>query len=505
MTSSQPLSTQDDAVAPRGLEWRRVHPVTPAVKGWKVLVALLFVAAQQVTVNVGEAQAVVGTWGWAPLAIALVLAAVLGFAYSGLAWRMTRYAVGPDAVYLQTGVLFRQQRSARLDRVQAIDVVQPALARILGLAELKIEVAGGSDSAVRLAFLKESEAHHLRNDLLARAAGVEFGTPEVPHAPAAPEQEVFSVPPGRLVGSLVRSGASLAALVAVGLVIGIATGTREPATVLALLPLVVGTVGWVWQRFSGEFNFRAALSPDGIRLRHGLLEARAQTVPPGRVQAVRLTQPLLWRRKDWWRVQVNVAGYGQQDEKETENVLLPVGERGEALTALWLVLPDLGTADPRPLLDAALSGDGAGAGFVTSPRRARVLDPWSWHRNGYAVTDRALLARSGRLVRELVVVPHARTQSLAIEQGPVQRRLGLVSFALHSTPGPVRPRVGHLDADVAGDLLREQAGRARAARAASGPERWMTVAPVRPADVETAGGRTTEAAGGRAAEDPAAS
>ena len=44
---------------------------------------------------------------------------------------------------------------------------------------------------------------------------------------------------------------------------------------------------------------------------------------------------------------------------------------------------------------------------------------------------------------------------------------------LHSTPGPVSPRVPHLtDADAA-DLLRTQASRARAARTLAGPERWM--------------------------------
>ena len=81
------------------------------------------------------------------------------------------------------------------------------------------------------------------------------------------------------------------------------------------------------------------------------------------------------------------------------DVLLPVGDRDEALLALWLVLPDLGSADPRALLDAALSGAGESGGFVTSPRRARLLDPLAWRRNGYALTGRALLVRRGRLLR----------------------------------------------------------------------------------------------------------
>lgn len=466
-----------DAPAPASeLRWRRVHPVTPAIKGWKVLVVVIAIVGQQVSQNVTEARDVVDSFGWVWVLAAMGAVVLVGFLYSLVAWRMTRYAVDAEAVYLQTGVLFRQQRSARLDRVQAIDVVQPLLARVVGLAELRIEVAGGSDSAVRLSFLKDDDAQRVRDELLARAAGLDVGEGEdAAPPPAAPEREVLSVPPGRLIESVLRTSMPFWVLLVVGAAVVGVVATGELGPLFGLLPALFGIVGYVWQRFVGEFGFRAALSPDGIRMRRGLLETQAQTLPPGRVQAVRLSQPLLWRTKDWWRVQVNLAGYqvtGDQ-AKQSLTVLLPVGDRQEALTALWLVLPDLGTPDPRALLDAALSGSDDAQGFVTSPRRARWLDPLAWRRNGFVVTDRALLARGGRLVRRLVVVPHERTQSLGLTQGPLQRRLGLATFTLHSVPGPVVPHVPHLDVDVAGRLMAEQADRARTARRAAGPERWM--------------------------------
>lgn len=453
------------------LVWSRFHPVTPAVKGWKILAVMLAIAVQQSAENLTVARDTVETVGWWPVVGAFAAVVLVGFCYSLVAWRMARYAVGPDAVHLQQGVLFRQQRTARLDRIQAIDVVQPLLARLLGLAELKIEVAGGSDSAVALSFLRESDAQALRNELLARAAGVEFGTPELPEAPAAPEREVLSVDASRiLLSTLLSSAAILGLLGVVGVVVAIAV-TGEPTIALSVFPFLLGTAGYAVQRFNSEFGFRAAVSPDGIRLRHGLTSARAQTLPPGRVQAVRITQPLLWRRAGWWRVQVNVAGYGVANQ-QTESVLLPVGDTDEALLALWLVLPDLGVDDPLALLDDALTGTGPGR-FVTSPASARWLDPLSWRRNGYALTGRGLVLRSGRIVRQVVVVPHERTQSLGLTQGPVQRRLGLATVSLHSTPGPVTPQVAHLAADVAAGLLDAQAERARQARAAAGPERWM--------------------------------
>src|SRR5699024_5612297 len=120
--------------------------------------------------------------------------------------------------------------------------------------------------------------------------------------------------------------------------------------------------------------------------------------------------------------------YGiETDGNQTNTVLLPVGTRDDALRALWLVLPDLGVADPVALLDAALVGSGTASGFTSSPRGARWVDPLAWRRNGFVVMGRGLLIRRGRLVRTVEVVPHERTQSLALVQGPLQRRFGVAS------------------------------------------------------------------------------
>ncbi|RMI03741.1 hypothetical protein EBM89_18540 [Cellulomonas triticagri] len=500
-----------------------MHPVTPAVKGWKVLVAVIAVVVWNSADEVRDLAGLLGASVWLYVVGAILLVALIGFGYSAVAWRMTRFAVTDEAVHLRTGVLFRQQRQARLDRLQAVDVVQPLLARILGLSELRLEVAGGSGSAVSLAFLREAEAEQLRAELLARAAGVHrsrraaapspaaapapapdgaaHGTPAHPvaapaagpvvtapvppgqepdadwdaPAPVAPEQPVYDVPIGRLLASILRSSASIWLVVLAVVLVVVVVTSGEIGSAFAILPGLLGVVSYTWSRFNRGANFRAAISPDGIRLRHGFTEARAQTVPPGRVQAVQITQGLLWRGRDWWRVEVNVAGYGSggEDDTQSANVLLPVGTRDDALLALWLVLPDLGTADPRGLVATGLVGRDAADGWAVAPRRSRWLDPIAWRRHGVTVTERALVLRSGVLTRRLVVVPHERTQSLTLAQGPWQRRLRLATVQLQSTPGPVTPHVAHLDERVAAGLVDEQATRARVARAGAGPELWM--------------------------------
>ncbi|MGV8977875.1 MAG: PH domain-containing protein [Cellulomonas sp.] len=462
------------ATAPGAPEvpWRRMHPITPVLKGWKALVALLAIVAYNSTDNIRNVGELMQDGRWRYVVAAILGIGALGFAYAAVAWRMTKFVVDDEAVHLHTGVLFRQQRQARLDRLQAVDIVQPLLARLAGLAELKLEVAGGAGSAVSLSFLREADAEALRAELLARAAGLHVRADEEPAAPA-PEQPVFEVPMTRILTSTLRSSVTGWFVVFAVVIVVVIVVAHDIAPIVTLVPAMLGVGGALWARVNQGANFRAAISPDGIRLRHGLTEVRAQTVPPGRVQALRFTQGPLWRGPDWWRVEMNVAGYGGEKSQQTENVLLPVGTRAEALLALWLVLPDLQVDDPRALLAAALSGSGEAGGFTSVPRRARWLDLVGWRRRGVLVTDRALFVRSGRIVRRLVVVPHERTQSLALVQGPIQRGLRVASIVVHSTAGPVHPKVEHLDEDVAAALLDEQTERARTARAAAGPEQWM--------------------------------
>jgi putative membrane protein len=474
-----PPGAQDQGARLADGEWHRVHPLSPAIRSWQLVVFILVVAIQNVggdlfrgdVLDATQASGRILAGGTAIVVVAVAM--VIGIAT--LSWRMTRFRVTQDALELNSGVLNRQQRRARLDRLQAVDVVQPLVARIAGLARITLEVAGGSGSAVTLSYLTEAQATSLRNHLLARAAGLHYETDE---APEAPEHHVVDVPAPRLIGSLLLSGPAIVAALAGIAAIGAAAGIGRLEPVFTLFPILIGTVSVLWARFNGGFGFRVATSPDGLRLRHGLLEQRAQTVPPGRVQAVSVKQPLLWRGCDWWSVEVNVAGYGggSDDARSTETTLLPVGTRGDALAVLSLVQPELSVEpgeSPAEVVVSGLVGEGPAHGYITVPRNARFVDPVAYRRTGARVTREALLIRRGRLVRRLDVVPHARSQSWGLTQGPLQRRLGLASFALHSTPGPVTPQVPHLAAGVAATLLSDQTERARHARAAAGPERWM--------------------------------
>ena len=479
-------------------EWNRVHPVSPLVRGWIALAALAYVVGRDQAegwfsgdgVKLPQGQALF--WTLALLGVVLLAISVAFF----LSWWFTRYQLTSDHIRVHSGVIFRRQRQARLDRVQAIDIVQPLLARIFGLAELRFEVADAGESAVRLAYLKLSDAQALRGRILKGASGAlespgesagemrenKDGTPDT----VPGEREVLVLPAGRVIGSALLSGTTVFLLLAIAAVVVLTVTTGEAGSIAAMIPVIFGFGSAYWGLFSSSFNFRASVSRDGIRIRSGLLDTRAQTVPPGRIQAVAVRQSPLWRITGWYSVSVNVAGYGaaRNGDAQARTRLLPVGTEEEVFRMLALVLPDPGTRDPLSVFTAGMRGSGTDSGFTVSPRRARWLSPLSRRRNGYLVTETALLSRHGFLWRSLEVVPHSRTQSLALEQGPVARRLELADLVLHSTPGPVSPRVVELDAALARQLLDGQAFRARTARRRDLPEQWLrktAPSPARPA------------------------
>ena len=436
--------TAGPAAPPTDGGFRRLHPLTPVLRGWKIFAAAVAIALQQAYGDIGL--------GWLLLAIAGSIP--VGVAYGYVSWRATRYRIGPEDLRLETGVLFRRSRRVRLDRLQAVDVVRPLVARALGLAELRLEVAGGSSSEAPLAYLSERAAHQLRAELLARAAGIDHG--EAP-APVAPERVLLTVPLSRLVEAQLRSEVvASGVLFAVGLVAA-AVVLRQWEPLGLAVPFLLVAVPAAFNGVASQFDFTVAESPDGLRLRRGLLETRAQTVPPGRVQAVRIVEPFLWRRRGWCRVEANVAGYVGEGQQQS-SVLLPVGRRDDALRLIGLVLPGL---------------DLASVPVAGVPSRARLLDPLQWRRLAAGADEKFFVVRRGLLRRETDIVAHQKVQSVRITQGPLQRRLGLASLHLDTTPGPVQASAAHRDAREARRLMDTEVARARLARASAAPDRWM--------------------------------
>ncbi|MFD0316498.1 PH domain-containing protein [Streptomyces flavalbus] len=425
---------------------RRLHPVTPLRRAWAPVAVLIGWALHDPDQAQRQLTRLTTTTLLIALAALLPAAALYGF----LTWWFTHFAVTDTELRIRTGLLFRRTAHIRIERIQAVDVTQPLLARVAGVAKLKLDVVG-TDKKDELAFLGEREARALRAELLARAAGF---APETAHEVGeAPVEQLLRVPPRVLAVSLVLTGATWATLVAAVVVpplLWLATGSVW--TVLATgLPLLGAAGASSVGRFVAEYDWTVGDSPDGLRIDRGLLDRVHETVPPGRVQTVRIVEPLLWRRRGWVRVELDVAG-------SSNSLLVPVAPREVAESVVARVLPGV-TVPPRSALSRP-------------PRRAGRCVPLWWRGYGFAATDAVFAARRGVLRRSVALVPHAKVQSVRLTQGPWKRLWGLADVQVDTgANGTVTARLR--GAQEAAEILHRQAERSRTGRRDARPDRWM--------------------------------
>lgn len=578
-----------------GRDWQRLHPLTPFFKGWGVIAVVVVAGLYNADENLPEIIAFANRTGWHWIALGLLALLLIALAWAFIWWRRAHFRITDTALEWATGVVFRSRRTARLDRIEAVDTIRPLIPRLFGLVKLKVESAGGADSAVELAYLKAADADRWRREILSRAAlarrapgdsaagagtpaargpaaldqaasadsrgshhgaatgahgdqaasahwatksKVEAGGPSVlagapgdqtasahwaatpagaaqaggpgpaagapvdqaasarwaatpagavqaggPQAGAAADglippkstetqlgeflgdsdseaPELFAVPTGRVIASLALSVWTwfFVLMVISGAVLLI---WGQSFSVAGVIAPILGVGGYFYNRLMSDFGFSAKQTQRGLTLSHGLTTRMSQTIRPGRVLAVELKQGPLWRRFDWWRARMTVAGYGIEDD-EKQSVLVPVADSETVRRAIWGVAAELAQDESWEVIRAAMNGIGPTPGFTGSPKRARVFDPVAWRRTAFAVTPEALVLRGGRVVRQATIVLHGRIQGLSLSQGPFDRRRDLASVTVYPPTGPVNAQVRHLASADALALLKGEAERLNA-------------------------------------------
>ena len=426
--------------------WHRLHPLSPVVRGGRATTAIAILL-------------VLSIFGRGKLSDAIPQLAIVGILLVGgfVSWLVTRWRIEEDDLRVETGLLRRRSLRFPLSQVQAIDVVRPGLARMFRVAELRLRLAGSSGATARLAYVAEHEVEPLRDQLLALARGARLdeGAPEASTAeePAAPEEHLVAVvSSGRLVASIALEYWWLIAIL-VGLLVGVAVSphTVGPLLVGGGLVWTISLVTFLWRRFNQQYRLTVAEGPDGLHLRGGLVALSAEIIRPGRVQAVRLVEPFLWRPLGWCRLEVDLAGK-QKSKGEGEaqrgqlRTLLPVGTRAVGIELVDWLLPDRPRELSRP------------------PRRARWKSPVRYRALSWGRTETCVATTSGRLRRIACWVPLEKVQSLRRVQGPIQRRLDLATVHVDTAGRAVHTTLRDRDVAEADDALADLTDLARSAR-----------------------------------------
>ncbi|HEY0717521.1 MAG TPA: PH domain-containing protein, partial [Streptosporangiaceae bacterium] len=317
--------------------WHRLHPLSPLVRSGRHLTGLVVFLLVVFVLNSRHSGSDFVSQG--AIIVIVLVAGIIN-------WAVTRWRVEHGMLFIETGLIRRQSLRFPLAQAQAVDVVQTGLARMLGLAAIQLRMAGADSSDARLIALRRGDAVRLREELLSlsRTSVTRTGTAPAPPTPAgagvgvtapagatAPagsttpaqvqpgERVVFRVQAARLVAGLIFSLTGVVVAILFAAVGVITVVVHSKAANASYLPLLIPGIIGVWRQFNGEYGTTVALAPDGLRLRSGLVQTTAETIRPGRVQAVRLVEPLVWRWFGWARLEVDVAGPRQRRQNRSES------------------------------------------------------------------------------------------------------------------------------------------------------------------------------------------
>jgi len=504
-------------------DWHRLHPLTPVLRGGLFLIVVMGIVIANLRdrlitwflPGLAEWEEYEGgdpvdyvwqnnLWLLAGLVVLGVLVILLGVFW--LSWRFHTFRITGDDVEVRSGVLFRTQRRAPLDRVQGVNLTRPMVARLLGAAKLEV-VGAGMDANVKLEYLSTANAEAVRADILrlasgrrlsaardAAAAAERRGVPltraaagavsagitgliDGVDADATEPASVVHIPTGRLIASHLLSSTTIWLLVMLAAVIvGSIVGT--PWVLFTIVPMLLGFGAYWFRSITRSLRYSIAPTSSGVRITFGLFTTVTETLPPGRVHAFEVHQPLSWRPLKWWAIRVNrLSGRSATDTQAQQLAeVLPVGDVADVERVLRLFLPDLTHDEAAALIDDGMRGprreNRDGDPYTTTPRRGWWLRPLSWRRNGLLLARGVLLLRRGLLRRALVILPLARLQSVRISQGPVDRALRVANLTGHTVLGQVSGAVGIIDRADALDAWQRIEAAAIAEASSDRSHRW---------------------------------
>jgi putative membrane protein len=424
-------------------------------------------------------------------------------------WRRT-YTLEAGALRLEEGVLARKLRVVPFDRIQQVDLVRKPLHRLLGVATLRVETAGGGRAAeVDLDVVAVGEAQALRASLLRAKAGAAATPAEeeaaAPTAPAAPAERVLL----RLsVGEVMLAGITGTRAAAVLAVLGPLSQVSDwfpnlsdwllqrfdpesvapttPAAVVAVA--LIGAAVWLGLAAASsvvtDFGFTLARVEGDLVVRRGLLERREAVLPIARLQVVRVEESLLRRWLGLASIRTQSAGRTAGDDQTASRLAVPILQRSDVNRVLGELLPEAAPVPrllaPPPVARRRMVRRGilraaplilvAGAVLWALVRPATpaallgvplaALAGLAGYRSlGHARRGGFLYARQGAVIRVTTVVPVAKAQSGSVRSSFFQRRVGLATLHVDVAGGGPTPKVLEEGEPTAEALLQVVIGR----------------------------------------------
>ncbi len=373
------------------LQFQRLHPASLLFSLLSILRRFLIPALVVLLLGRGERYEV-----W------VMVFAVPAALYAIVKYISLRYALGDGELVVKEGILNRTERHIPYHRIQNVDTTRNLLHRLLGVADVSIQTAGGAEPEALLRVLSGASVSAMRGRIFAGRDGAmaaPIGPAPMPEAAAAPQSDASAAispatPPAAHpreaspcvrvahcgIGELVRFGLisnrgtlALAALLGVAWQLDVMPGeeqfsrwahallgAREWTRTFMVVVIVAGILGLVaglrllsigWAIFT-LYDFTLTRREDELQARFGLLTEHANTIPRHRIQLIDLEATPLHRLFRRLAARARTAGSAKGGDSDTgHNWLAPLLAVQRIGAVLEQVQPELAAAiapEPAP-------------------------------------------------------------------------------------------------------------------------------------------------------------
>jgi len=402
-------------------------------------------------------------------------------------WRHKSYWLDDVALHYRSGVFTPDEKVVPRARVQAVDTVTGPIQRLLGVVELRVQVPGASNAdEIVLSAVTHAEAARLRREL---------GQPE----PATPEAHVRLGRRGLLLTALTSPQISVALSAVAGVYAlfnnvidverdgeGLVERLDSPQEIALAVAIVLGAAYLlsflaaivVFAGFEVERDARV------LRIRRGLLERRAQSIPLDRIDGVVIVEGLARGPLGLATLRLETAAHG--GERAVSRTLLPLVRRADAEDVIARLVPGLAVTPgelqrpprralrrfvaPRVIAGAAVGAAPVvlwtSAAWPALPALALLgaaIGLRGYRGAGVRLADGVVVVREVRIARRTLLVRRHRLQAHALRRTRLQERAALADLRVVVGSGG-SGRARHLDASTADAVftaLRRAGGAAR--------------------------------------------
>ncbi len=411
------------------------------------------------------------------------------------------FFISEDEIVIRSGVFSRKQRNIPIKRIQNIGINQNFLQRILGIAHVRIETAGGTVSEGNLEYVSRENAEDIRKVIREYQHEIGRDNKEAEEAPLEKHEDKKEEKEKILYSMSLKDNVLYGMLrfrpvmfILIAWLFGMAQQFRVIPNeeelidhylgdyaeqvihfdVLTIILFIVGTLAvimllsWfadIFLTVNQYFGFTLTLDGDKLHTERGLLGRIKATIPLKKLQMMMIETNPIKQKFGFYGLQIQTAGFGESGKGAEAAVPFARSQKVLELSKgiRKYTYPEEFQPVSRKTIRRAfirytllfLPFAGAGIWITSYALWSLLFIPLiflaaylRWKYRGFKIYEDTVLIKEGYWFRKRYIVPIEKIQTLNVYATFFQRRLDLGTLHIDTAAGGITGDARIIDIDI---------------------------------------------------------